>query len=68
MRQIVKGSIGQAQRALDKIPFADLSAWIAENLHKPVPVELLAERMAMSPYFRLDQRPNSNRSPVCSWC
>jgi transcriptional regulator GlxA family with amidase domain len=29
--------------------FADLIAWIAENLHRALSVELLAERMSMSP-------------------
>lgn len=29
--------------------FADLAAWVAENLDKPLPVETLAEQMAMSP-------------------
>lgn len=29
--------------------FADLAAWVAENLDKPLSVEMLAEQMAMSP-------------------
>src|SRR5207247_8899846 len=33
----------------DRKPLRDLEAWVLDNLHKPLTVPLLAERVAMSP-------------------
>jgi len=47
---------GQAQfsaalslQATDRKPLRELEAWVLDNLHKPLTVSVLAERMAMSP-------------------
>src|SRR5439155_22083036 len=39
----------------DRKPLRELEAWVLDNLHKPLTVPLLAERVAMSPhkFFRV---------------
>jgi transcriptional regulator GlxA family with amidase domain len=36
-------------QATDRKPLRELEAWVLDNLHKPLPVSLLAARVAMSP-------------------